>query len=187
MSKASQESPLETFWRAAIMFGTLVVGAMALYVYGPPPEKAAAMIDQVAARVQELLAETNATPPTTSPTPPLATTAPGSGVQQPAGSPLSPPPLAPWTAPAEPFRAEAPTNFSAITSQLERLGAEDIEVGAWGSAGALYRVHFAAALPGESGFRRRFDAIAATPAAAATTALADLREWRTASLRPINR
>lgn len=184
--QAPEESALEAFWRSTIMLGTLIVGGMAAYLYGPPPEKAAAMIDQLVGRVQELLAEP--------PAPPMASAPPA---RLPAGSP-DPPPPAPSGLPALtplagfPNRSAAPlanlppasvpaAALAPLVSELTALGASDFDVQAWGSGADLHRFHCTAPLladGGGSGFRRHFQAIGRSPVAAAAEVLADVRQWR---------
>ncbi len=193
-----QTSPLESFWRATIMLGTLVVGGMALYVYGPPPEKAAEFIDQVASRIQELSGEqaeaaagedpAAAFPGTrfaTAPLPvPLGAPPQASVASQepPAGAsglvPLAPPLL--------PSGASG-ASVGSLKEQLAQLGAEEVQLEPWGADGTLYRLHFSALMAGQSGFRRHFDAIESSPTKAAASGLAALKEWRTASHWPIYR
>lgn len=52
---AASASPLQAFCRFVIMMGTVVVGGMALYLYGPPPEKAAGILQSVSVRVRDLI------------------------------------------------------------------------------------------------------------------------------------
>ncbi|TWT46865.1 hypothetical protein [Botrimarina hoheduenensis] len=50
---AKVESSLQTFYRLTIMAGTLAVGSLAAYRYGPPADQLADHIDQAMALVQQ--------------------------------------------------------------------------------------------------------------------------------------
>lgn len=194
MSKDSDQPPLETFWRSTIMLGTLIVGAMALYLYGPPMEKVVAMVDQAATRLQQLSSESQAVERAQLPQALAAPTDVGGALRSPFGAstpPASAPPLFAAAPPAR-IRSDPPTSgpvadIAELTSQLTDLGAEGVLVAPWGAEGEFHRIQFSAPLAGAAGFRRQFDAIRATPREAATVALAELREWRASHLQPINR
>ena len=196
------ESPLEaamqTFWRATIMLGTVTVGGMAFYLYGPSQEKASAMFDGVVARIHDMTA-TDA-PAAGLPAPASAGLTTGLSTGQAAGlTPLGSPQaglapvapalaLAPLAEPALPVAEgdrQAPANMPQLYAELSQLGAGDPQLEPWGNSGNLHRFCCSALTP--SGFRRHFDAIRPTPEEAVLVALSQVREWRAASGQPINR
>lgn len=214
---AASSSPLEAFCRLAIMVGTLVVGGMALYLYGPPPEKAAAMLEGITRRASELIEQGTAETSQVTQAPavqPLGLAPLQSGMQAPqanfsenrAPSSHLDPNVSPATAELATLRSPdllPPQRQSAAAAsvsawmqdpqlashvhELQQLGAQLPKLEPWGTDGRLHRFHCSAALPGCEAFQRHFDAIRPTPAEAVAVALAELREWRTSHQQPITR
>lgn len=201
---ADKESPLESFWRLTIMLGTMVVVGMALYEYGPPPEQAAKIVDDLASRAQQLWAEhvsqdssvasaeLDAPPPYQAPllsanaasNSPPAWAPEGTPPQWPAAVDFEPsgtaaPPIAPrfeasTTSQAQHSLGGAPS-IAGLTAELQQLGAEEMDLEPWGSEGRLHRFQCSVGIAGGSGFRRHIEAIGTTPLQALQTALAELR------------
>lgn len=142
---SDSSSPLQTLYRLTVMTGVLVVGSMAAYRYGPPPERLADLIDGAASRIGELPQEFA---PAADPTAPLAAA--------PEAAPAFAPPPAPMF---------AATPASAPAQPL--VGVESI-----GATGQVYRA--TAAAPGPAGMTRRFDAVGETAAAARAAVVAKM-------------
>lgn len=188
---ASQtDSPLRTFYRLAIMLGTLTCVSMAWYRYGPPPGEVADLIDQAAAHVMEL--DASSVPDEQ----PLAATAaePAPAFQAsnlpPGVAPSEPPRFDPAVSQAtalEPVRRREVTPVSAVsiealererlTAPLLAAGASRADVVRWGrSEPPVYRATAAAAVGDSStGLERRLDAIGSTPDEAVERLLDELR------------
>ncbi|MEN1680288.1 MAG: hypothetical protein AAGJ46_11905 [Planctomycetota bacterium] len=188
---------MQAFWRLTIMLGTLTVGGMAAYVYGPPPERVIELADQLYTRARQALDEQRERPPrpafgdeTLASRGGLSFPAaglPAPGVAAPVISqplpPSSPPPTA-WPAPAAVATSPAPSTpgpgIDPMTDELRRLGATDFQLKPWGD-GRLHRFCCTAELAGGSGIRRHFQAIQPTPSQAVAAALAEVRRWRSGS------
>ena len=168
---APTTSPFQSFYRMVVMAGTLGVGSMAAYQYGPPPEKLADLIDQGMDRIAEMQAGEN-TPAVSSQPPPFATTTDTTAPrfadpQVEAASAL----LSLETLSLETLSLE--TQSEGATLLLE-AGATDASVKPWGIQGKVYRA--AASMPvGASGMMRQFDAIAETAEQATQDVLAQVR------------
>ena len=161
---AQPTSPFQSFYRLIVMVGTLGVGSMAAYLYGPPPDKLADLIDQGMARIAEMQSGESASSAEkasdllSSEPPPFVTTTDTSNPRiadplvQSASTFLSPPNLSPGSATPTGDKGE---------SQLLEAGAAQASVEPWGIQGKAYRA--TASMPiGVNGMTRQFDAIAET-------------------------
>jgi hypothetical protein len=180
---ASEVSSLVTLYRFTVMTGSLIVGSMAAYRYGPPADQLANIIDGVATRVVELsgsIPSSALNEPT--PTPPLLQ-------PQPEETPLfaaeGPAPLvdrAAFVTPAsaELPLAEAPVSIApdAVVASLEAAGASRVIVTPWGTSGSAFRVHAEAPSSTQQGMTHQFDAIGETPAAAAAEVASQMEQAR---------
>ncbi len=193
---SQQPSAFQTAYRLTIMVGTLAVGSMAAYRYGPEPERLAETIDYVASMVNQGTGEAAAEPDSLASveTAPLSEPAPFEaapalwnepvgarydGAVQQASADLSAERLTP-------IEEEDPSRLDGDFERLERerltapllaAGATQADVTAWGSgADAVYRATASAPVSGDArGLQRRFDAIGATPEEAVQTLVAEVR------------
>ena len=173
------------------MVGTLAVGSMAAYRYGPEPEHLAETIDYVASMVSEAVDETAGAPESLASleTAPLAEPAPFAAApalwNEPAAASHFDGAVQLASAPA-PIEEEEPSRTSADFERLERerltapllaAGASQADVTAWGrGADTVYRATASAPVSGEAaGLERRFDAIGSTPEQAVQTLAAEVR------------
>lgn len=190
---------METFLRSTIMLGTLIVGGMALYLYGPPPEEAASMLEGALERGSALIAEfsTNASGPTPTTTrgPAPASLAPAPPTRSlsaqsswlNAAAPLSPlpntalsnAPLPSMTmrtaAGRRSIRLASHAELAPLAAELQRLGATDLDLQPWGDAGSLYRFQCAAPISGGGGFTKHCESIDRSPEAAVLAVLYQVR------------
>lgn len=178
---ASSTPPLQVAFRTIIMAGSLVVGSMAAYLYGPPAEDLAHTIDSLASRVweiQESVAGHNM--PDMMDTPMAGTQAPTfmEPAMEPApltihdADPLTAPPIvdqAVTPASAE-LTVENPSN-ERLLAPILAAGASDAAIEPWGSTGEVYRAW--AVVPAD-GLRRHLNALAESPADAAAQLLAQI-------------
>jgi hypothetical protein len=67
-----------------------------------------------------------------------------------------------------------------LLARLERLGATDPQLAAWGSGGKLYRFCCRAALAETSQYTRHFESVAAAPLVAVEQVVAKVEAWRVA-------
>ncbi|MGL4511928.1 MAG: hypothetical protein ACRCT8_02475 [Lacipirellulaceae bacterium] len=180
---ASEVSPLVTMYRFTVMTGTLVVGSMAAYRYGPPADQLADIIDSVASRAFELAGDE-----------PPADAAQLSAVA--AGAPLVVDPFAQdaliavtseptppsFVTPASaelPIAAGGdPAASDGAVASLEALGATRVVVTPWGTSGLAYRVHAETPAPTHDGMTQQFDAIGETTAAAAAEVASQMEQAR---------
>ncbi|QDU91786.1 hypothetical protein Pla175_52170 [Pirellulimonas nuda] len=171
--KKHASNPFQTLARAVIMMGTLVVGALAWCVYGPPPEQLAPLLNKANQLVNQALR---------------------GDASGPAGAPHSDT-LAAWDDPeaalkmlptdawpSAPELAAAPAlagdpALGAPIRQLEELGAHEVAVDAWGQSG-LYRCRCVVPVAGSVDFLRNFDAVESTADLAAQRVAADIRAWQ---------
>lgn len=143
MSK--QPTPFQSLYRLTVMVGALVVGSMAAYRYGPPPERLASMIDSTVERIEEMREQYTETKP-----------APDAGLSESRLAGASAPEAAPAWGTAPP----SPPPLGQASSPAPS-GGEGVVVEPIGESGLAYRATGSAAGPG--GLVRRFDAIAETP------------------------
>lgn len=191
------ESPSATqsFLRLCIMVGTLVVGAMALHVYGPPVPEVNEWVERLSRAADALRS------PAAEARPEAAVATDGrddtsgelSAAPQlivdpnvrPASAQLVPverppaelPPLDAGSAPVESAES-TPPETKALTDELKALGAERLRLSAWGAEGEMFRFECSAPMPGGAGFARHFDAIESRPHDAIARVLRDVRQWR---------
>jgi hypothetical protein len=194
---SQQPTAFQTAYRLTIMLGTLTVGSLAAYRYGPDAERLAESIDYVASIVGAA-ADDAATS--------LDTTGLHSMGPESAGPEIEPAPFTPDLAfshqPAPPRYdaavqpasgltpieqpAPAPPANSGSMSALDRerltapllaAGATRADVMAWGRGPqTVYRASASASVSGDAaGLERRFDAIGSTPEEAVETLAAEIR------------
>jgi hypothetical protein len=177
---------LRTLYRASVMIGTLVVGALAYRAYGPELEKLKPLYTRAMEIASEIIspdAETDTplaegeggTPPepfTANATPLQAPVLLDQNVQ-PAGGALEP--IAP---PLTPDSTESPV--AAVVRALNERGVTDYAMTRWGADGTHYRFH--CSVPwGEGGlYSQHFEAVAETPADAARQVLDQVNQWSVA-------
>lgn len=195
---SQQPTAFQTAYRLTIMIGTLAVGSMAAYRYGPEPERLAETIDYVASMVNEATGEAAAEPDS------LASLE-SAPLAEPAAFGVAPDL---WSEPAAPSNdaprydaavqqasalvpiEEEPPRAAGDFERLERerltapllaAGATQADVTVWGrGADSVYRATASAPVrsnaTGEAaGLERRFDAIGATPEEAVQTLAAEVR------------
>jgi hypothetical protein len=200
---SQQPTAFQTAYRLTIMVGTLAVGSMAAYRYGPEPERLAETIDYVASRVNDAVGEASTedspainsltTAPLAEPTP--LQTAPALW-NEPAATPRQDTPRydgavqqASALVPIDrvtPIEEEEPPRAAGGIERLERerltapllaAGATKADVTAWGrGVDTVYRATASAPVTGDAaGLERRFDATGATPEQAIQTLVAEVR------------
>jgi hypothetical protein len=91
-------------------------------------------------------------------------------------APDASPPAAPSTLADGPAQDRVP----ALLSHLEKLGAAEPKLAAWGDSGHLYRFSCRAALADSPSLTRHFESVAEEPAAAVEQVVAKVEAWRTA-------
>ncbi|WP_442483507.1 hypothetical protein [Aeoliella sp. SH292] len=177
---------LRTLYRASVMIGTLVVGALAYRAYGPELEKLKPLFTRAVEIASELISpdsetdtplaegEAGSAPaPFTALATPLQPPALLDQNVQPAGGALEPvvPPLAPES-------TESPV--AAVVRALNERGVNDYSMTRWGADGTHYR--FQCSVPwGEGGvYSQHFEAVAETPADAARQVLDQVNQWSVA-------
>jgi hypothetical protein len=176
---ASEVSSLVTLYRFTVMTGSLIVGSMAAYRYGPPADQLADVIDGVATRVVELSGSIPAEGPAAEAaesleaTPLLATDEAPSTL---GGAPASF--VTPATAELPLDEPQASSGTSAVAAPLEALGATRVVVTPWGVSGSAFRVHAEAPSAAHEGMTQQFDAIGESPAAAAAAVASQMEQAR---------
>jgi uncharacterized phage protein gp47/JayE len=196
---SQQPTAFQTAYRLTIMVGTLTVGSMAAYRYGPEPERLAETIDYVASMVNEVTGEATAEPDSLASleSAPLAEPAAFGAAPDLWSEPAAPNNGAPrYDAAVQqasalvPIEEEQPPRAVGDFERLERerltapllaAGATQADVAAWGrGADSVYRATASAPVRGNAtgdaaGLERRFDAIGATPEEAVQTLAAEVR------------
>ncbi|TWU00617.1 hypothetical protein Pla108_15690 [Botrimarina colliarenosi] len=196
---SNKPTPFQTCYRLTIMVGTLAVGSMAAYRYGPEPAELAELIDRAASLVAEVPSRGASDPSAMA-----LTEAPAAELDllQPAPALPSPPvassdwrhydtavqpasalaPLATPSTDAPPPADLEPLERERLTAPLLAVGATRADVTAWGRGAATVYRATASAPVGEvgGGLERQFDAVGETPEAAVAELAAEIR---TASLR----
>lgn len=187
---------IKVFYRASIMIGTLVVGALAYRAYGPQLEK----LEPVLNRAKQVIADSmspseshgaNETPLPAAPMAPLTPSQPGAFIVDEATRPIHAPPLvdsAVTTAGGESDVPQGPQSAGSnrspvalVVDELKSRGIKRYSFTPWGNNGEYYRFHCAAPLAGDSGFTRHFEAVSTNPAEAAREVLRQVDEWQLAS------
>jgi hypothetical protein len=87
---------------------------------------------------------------------------------------------APATPSVAPAQASAEDRVTALMSKLEKLGASETKLSAWGSSGNLYRFCCRATPADSPALAQHFESVAAEPAVAVEQVLAKVEAWRTA-------
>lgn len=191
---SQQPTAFQTAYRLTIMVGTLAVGSMAAYRYGPEPERLAETIDYVASMVNEATGEAAVEPDSLASleSAPLAEPAAFGAVPDLWSEPAAPNNSAPhYDAAVQqasalvPIEEEPPRGAGdferlereRLTAPLLAAGATQADVAAWGrGADSVYRATASAPVSGDAaGLERRFDAIGATPEEAVQTLAAEVR------------
>lgn len=191
---SQQPTAFQTAYRLTIMVGTLAVGSMAAYRYGPEPERLAETIDYVASMVNEVTGEATAEPNTLGSLDSASLAEPAAFESAPNlwNEPTAPNNGAPrYDAAVQqasalvPIEEEAPRaagdferlERERLTAPLLAAGATQADVAAWGrGAESVYRATASAPVSGDAaGLERRFDAIGATPEEAVQTLAAEVR------------
>lgn len=160
---AQSTTPFQSLYRMMVMAGTLGIGSMAAYQYGPPPEKLADLIDQGMQRIAEMRG--GETAPVVDAEPLLlATTAEGAA---PRFSDSQIQTAAAFSLPVAGTKSEG-------AALLLEAGATEATVEPWGIQGKVYRA--AASMPvGATGMTRQFDAIAESAEQATQDVLAQVQ------------
>ncbi|TWT89080.1 hypothetical protein Mal64_25720 [Pseudobythopirellula maris] len=186
MPNTPKTNPLQTLTRLAIMLGTLAVGSMAAYRYGPPAEQLAEWLDQgVEAATAALGGDTPPAELVAIDGLPLGTAEESAAAPSlPSGELLADTTSSePWgthrdsqVTPASALApiANAPPAATGAEQTLQALGAVQLETTPWGDGGTLHR---AKCVVPHDGARRVFDAFGATPEAAAEALAVEVRAW----------
>lgn len=193
----SPATPLQTAFRLAIMLGTLTVGSMGYYRYGPEPDALAEMIDQAASMVVEIQGTNGPEAAVPAGFDALAEPAPFETTAGFEANPVAPAPR--YDSAVQPASAlqpvgrnqPAPAAVAPLSDALERerltapllaVGATRANVTSWGQGNqTLFRA--TASTPvgnGASGLERRFDTVGESPEAAVAQLV---QEIRTAAIR----
>jgi hypothetical protein len=167
--------------RTIIMLGTLLVGAMAWKVYGPPPEQLAPIVNRVVELASQTFGhEDDESKAFAVPTESLALTE-APTFPMPSSAPLR---LDPEVAPAA-YSQGAKANVSApaastdeLLERLRLLGAVDAELKPWGGSGQTYRCVCRVASSENPTLERHFDAIAADAQSAVEQVESEIERWR---------
>lgn len=191
--------PMESFkvvYRAAVMIGTLIVGALAYRVYGPQLEKLAPVLSRAKQVIADSISPSEAKGEEDSPLPaapmdPLTPSQPAGFIADEEPQPIHAPPLvdpAVKTVGGEsavPLGPQSPGSnrspVAMVVDELKSRGIQRYSFTPWGNNGEYYRFHCAAPLAGGSGFTRHFEAVSADPAEAAQEVLRQINEWQMAS------
>ena len=150
---ARRTHPLKALYRMIVMAGVLAVGSMAAYLYGPPPEQLAGMINDVA---HQLDSE------------PMPVQAEGSEPLAFLDDQSTPPIVAIETNPAGPG-----TTTGQLVESIKAAGATDAKIESWGSSGEFYR---ASAELRVGAMTKQLDQVASTPEASAAALIAEIQQ-----------
>lgn len=187
VTQKSKPSTFETFTRAVIMLGTLVVGSLAWFVYGPPPERLAPVLNRIGHFVAETVQSIpGPSAPSTAPKPsglvPWTGNTPENLSLAEVTGQTNAAAAAPWP-PAvlrpEPLsETDTPVaDLAAPETALASLGATEVKLEPWGQSG-LYRCQCVVPIEGSPQMVRNFDSIESTPEAASRGVASAIRTWR---------
>lgn len=145
-----------------------------------PPEPKAQGAAPVFAGGAQLTTEQSAAPIA----PPLTPTNPTTAMAQTPVGTATPKlePVAPASETAPQVSSANEERLPALLSRLEKLGAADPKLAAWGSSGNLYRFCCRAAMNDSPAFTQHFESVAGEPELAVEQVLAKVEAWRTARL-----
>ena len=174
MSKSTSTG--QSLYRLTVMAGTLFVGSMAAYLYGPPPERVADLLNMAIGKLSEVTDQLNEHRDSNSP---IAESNPV--IAQASAHPatesalFAPPPVA--SVLQETTISPGIQTEVDPTEPLRQAGATQASVVPWGSDHSLYRA--AAKIPvSPGGLTRQLDAIAETPEKAVQAVLAQVNMLR---------
>jgi hypothetical protein len=187
-----------TVLRAAVMLVVAIVVVKGWQLYGPSAKQLKSWTARIAEQIhialsdQPQLAPVAAEPASELKSSPAAPTslpdvfAPASRLEAtefaevPPLSPASPNRRAPGTSTLAPAgqAASAESEMPTLLARLERLGAVDPQLAAWGSGGKLYRFCCRAALADTPRYMRHFESVAAEPLMAVEQVVAKVEAWR---------
>ena len=167
---AHKTPPLQLAFRTAIMLGTLVVGSMTAFLYGPPPEQLAGYANWAAVRWNELTGQISMPES-------MEELADFSAFESEDSSELLP--IESGDSMVEPaaFFSEVSQPEAQSTAdwenQIKLAGAEQAKVESWGSTGQVYR---AWAVVPESGMQKHYGAMASSAQEAAAQVIAQINQ-----------
>jgi hypothetical protein len=188
-----------TILRAAVMLAAAIIVVKGWQLYGPSAEQMKSWTARVAEQVHLALSERPQLAPVTSePAGELKSTAAATVSLPDVVAPASRfeatefaevPPLTPEAAnehppatnnlpPTSQAASAASERMPTLLARLERLGAIDPQLAAWGSGGKLYRFCCRAALADAPRYTRHFESVAAEPLVAVEQVVAKVEAWR---------
>ena len=177
---------LQVVYRATVMVGTLIVGALAYRAYGPQLEKLAPVVSRVQELAAAWLTDTDAVgdvetdAPSAPPANLMTETLPLTPAEPPRLLDANVQQAASWeTGPPTPAAAEDHSPVTMVVRALNDLGVTEYSLTPWGDRGQAYRFHCSAPWGHEGRYSRQFEAIAADPAQAAEKVLAEVKAWHT--------
>lgn len=184
---------LQAAYRATVMIGTLVVGALAYRAYGPQLETLTPLVG----RLQELAAEV-CWPASTTPQAPdvssglthpdrfVASASPLAAIEPPQLLDANVQPAASWDPPPPPATRTTPSAESPVAvviRELNERGVSEYSLNKWGSSGEFYRFYCSAPWGDGGRYIRQFEAVAADPAEAAERVLQQVAHWQSTLVR----
>jgi hypothetical protein len=168
--------------RTIIMFGTIMVGAMAWKVYGPPPEQLAPIVDRVAELAAQAVGREQANPSLSGTHPPRQAASPSLlPLPAPSGASLRVDrEVAPATVAnqAPPYAQPQSARIDELLAPLRSLGVVDAELKPWGATGQTYRCACRVASAENPTLERHFDAVAADAQSAVEQVVGEIEQWR---------
>lgn len=188
-----------TMLRAAVMLVAAIVVVKGWQLYGPSAKQLKTWTARIAGRVHIALSDrpqlapvasepaAELKPVATAPTGMPIVDAPPSHFES-TGFAEVPPITADWTTGPVPGTSDVvplpqaasidSERMPTLLSRLERLGAVDPQLAAWGSGGKLYRFCCKAALADTPRYTRHFESVAAEPHTAVEQVVAKVEAWR---------
>lgn len=174
MSKPSSTG--QSLYRLTVMAGTLFVGSMAAYLYGPPPERVADLMNMATGKLSEVASQLNEYRDSNSPIAESSPVIAQASTQPTTQSTLFAPPSVASVLQETGISAKIQAETDP-TEPLRQAGATQASVVPWGSDHSLYRA--AAKIPvSPGGLTRQLDAIAETPEKAVQAVLAQVNMLR---------
>ena len=191
----------KTLLRAAVMLVAAILIVKGWQFYGPTTQQLKSWTARIAERVHVALSDqpqlapaaseaagnSDALRPLPAALPTLVTPTPGrfESIEFPVVPPIASAPAtvagptATQLTPSADAASVDSNRMPILLARLERLGAVDPQLAAWGSSGNLYRFRCRALHSGSPRYARHFEAVAEKPLAAVEQVVSKVEAWRT--------